>query len=250
MYFNFFILFLSALGAGLSVVLYPNISKKNFKVILAFSGSYLFAITVIHILPELYHEAHDLTLVGAFVLGGFFLQMILEFFTSGVEHGHIHHSGHEHAPSPKVLYSMLISLGFHAFLEGTLMVHPHHHGGEEAHSIDSLMYGLVMHKIPESIALAAVLLYAFKSKQKAIVFLVLFALASPIGLLCSNYFYEHQIVSGEIFSYLFALVAGNFLYISTTIFFESSPNHQFKANKLIVSFLGALMAILAEKIFG
>ena len=250
MYLNFLILFLSALGAGLSVVLYPDISKKNFKVILAFSGSYLFSITVIHILPELYHDAHDLTLVGAFVLGGFFLQMILEFFTSGVEHGHIHHSGHQHAPRVEVLYSMLISLGFHAFLEGTLMVHPHHHGGEEVHNINALMWGLVMHKIPEAIALAAVLLYAFHNKQKAIFFLVLFSLASPFGLLFSNYFYNNEIVSGEIFSYLFALVAGNFLYISTTIFFEGSPNHKFKANKLLVSFLGAFMALLAEKMFG
>lgn len=250
MYLNFILLFLSALLAGLSVVLYPSISKKNFKVILAFSGSYLFAITVIHILPELFHEAKDITLIGTFVLAGFFLQMILEFFSSGVEHGHIHHSGHEHAPNPRLLYSMLISLGFHAFLEGTLMVHPHHHGSGEVHHIDSLMYGLIMHKIPEAVALAAVLTYAFANKKMVIFFLLLFSLASPIGLLCSNYFYEHRLVSTSIFSYLFALVAGNFLYISTTIFFESSPNHQFKANKLIVSFLGALMALAAEKFFG
>ena len=101
MYLNFFILFFSALLAGLSVVLYPAISKKNFKVILAFSGSYLFSITVIHILPELFHDAKDITITGTYVLAGFFLQMILEFFSSGVEHGHIHHSGHEHAPNKK-----------------------------------------------------------------------------------------------------------------------------------------------------
>ncbi len=249
MYLNFFILFFSALLAGLSVVLYPAISKKNFKVILAFSGSYLFSITVIHILPELFHDAKDITITGTYVLAGFFLQMILEFFSSGVEHGHIHHSGHEHVPNKKILFGLLISLGLHSFLEGTLLVHPvHDHGA--AHQLDSLLYGLIMHKIPEAVALAAVLTYAFNKKSTVVIFLILFSLASPLGLLCSNLFYTSNLLPDDAFVFLFALVAGNFLYISTTIFFESSPNHQFKANKLIVSFLGALMAIAAEKLFG
>jgi hypothetical protein len=48
--------------------------------------------------------------------------------------------------------------------------------------------------------------------------------------------------------YLYALVCGNFLHISTTIVFESSPEHRFNARKLAVAFTGALVAVAVEYI--
>lgn len=235
---NLSLLFLSSMLSGIAVFFVPALDMKRFKVILTFSGAYLFSITVIHILPELFHEAKDFTIIGIYVLAGFFLQMILEYFTSGVEHGHIHlNEGHNALP-----YSMLISLGLHSFLEGSVLVHPVHGHGDA----DTLLYGLILHKIPESFALMSVLVYSMGKKYMAIVLLLCFSFASPLGLVLSSTFYNLRVVPENIFVFLFALVAGNFLYISTTIFFETSPNHQFKANKLLVSLMGAAMAIAAE----
>ncbi len=91
------VLFLTPLIAGLMVYLVPTAKGRNFKLILVFAGSYLFAITVTHILPELYRQHQEVELIGIFVLAGFFLQQFLEYFTSGVEHGHIHtHDQHDH----------------------------------------------------------------------------------------------------------------------------------------------------------
>jgi zinc and cadmium transporter len=241
MYLNLSLLFLSALLSGIAVFFVPHLNIKRFKIILTFSGAYLFSITVIHILPELFHENADMRLVGIYVLSGFFLQMVLEYFTSGVEHGHIHTHDIKVTHIP---YSMLISLSLHSFLEGTLLVHPshiHNHAGSS-----TLLYGLILHKIPESFALMSVLVFSLQKKYTAMIMLLLFACTSPAGLLLSNTFYSLQVIPGNVFVFLFALVAGNFLYISTTIFFETSPDHTFKANKLMVSLLGAAMAILAE----
>jgi hypothetical protein len=47
-------------------------------------------------------------------------------------------------------------------------------------------------------------------------------------------------------TFLYALVCGNFLHISTTIVFESSPEHHFNARKLTVAVLGALVAVGVE----
>ncbi|HKZ37846.1 MAG TPA: hypothetical protein VJ184_09360, partial [Chryseolinea sp.] len=94
------ILFLTPLVSGLLIYLVPKSKGSNFKLLLVFAGSYLFAITVIHILPELYRQNLGVELIGLFVLAGFFLQQFLEYFTSGVEHGHIHTSevhSHDHA---------------------------------------------------------------------------------------------------------------------------------------------------------
>lgn len=246
MLLNSSILFISALLAGLAVFLLPNMDVKRFKVLLSFSGAYLFSITVIHILPELFHETEDIRLAGIYVLIGFFLQMILEYFTSGVEHGHIH----VHAEDKQIVpYSLLVSLCLHAFLEGTLLVHPehshHHHVGEG--DVQPLLFGLVLHKIPEAFALMSILLFRLeRNKIIAIVLLIIFSMASPLGMFLSTMLYNDHGIAHDLFPVLFALVAGNFLYISTTIFFETSPNHKFKANRLIVSILGAAAAIIAE----
>ncbi|MFL5730416.1 MAG: ZIP family metal transporter [Cytophagaceae bacterium] len=240
---NLFILFLSAALAGISVFFIPNLSTRRFKTVLAFSGAYLFSITVIHILPELFHETHDIRLVGIYVLIGFFLQLILEYFSSGVEHGHIHVHEEDKSVMP---YSILISLCLHAFLEGTLLTHPSHsHGHEE---VQPLLYGLILHKIPEAFALMSVLVYRLEKKVLAVIFLLIFSAASPLGMILSNVFLKSDLLSGDWFNFLFALVAGNFLYISTTIFFETSPNHKFKARKLLIAVLGACCAVLAEYI--
>ena len=42
------------------------------------------------------------------------------------------------------------------------------------------------------------------------------------------------------------LLAGGFLHISTTIFFESSPDHRFHLNKVIISIIAFALAISFE----
>jgi hypothetical protein len=71
-------------------------------------------------------------------------------------------------------------------------------------------------------------------------------LAAPFGLLLSTYLTNNLILSGTGLMYLYALVSGNFLHISTTIVFESSPEHRFHAKKLAVAITGALLAVAVE----
>ncbi|HVD97568.1 MAG TPA: ZIP family metal transporter [Cytophagaceae bacterium] len=245
MILNITVLLLSTLLAGLTVLFIPKLNISRFKILLSFSGGYLFSITVIHILPELFHETSNLRLTGAYVLAGFFLQMILEYFSSGVEHGHIHlDHNHTHDHHHVLPYSMFISLCLHSFLEGTLLMHPFHtHAHEGAHT---LLIGLVLHKIPESFALISILLFGLKKRYLAILLLILYSFCSPAGLLASDLLFHHLQAEESIFQFLFAIVAGNFLYISTTIFFETSPDHKFKINRLLVLILAAVMAIVAE----
>ena len=77
----------------------------------------------------------------------------------------------------------------------------------------------------------------------------MFWLAAPIGLLISTYLADNEIISATVLMYLYALVCGNFLHISTTIVFESSPDHRFNARKLAVAIFGALVAVSVQYIF-
>ena len=211
--------------------------KKNLRLPLIFAGSYLFAITIIHIIPELFSISPNPSKVGLYVLIGFFMQQFLEYFSSGVEHGHVH--THK-AVSASGRYSIVIALMVHSILEGTLLTHdsPFH----EKHESYSLLLGIVLHKMPAAFALMATMQGIGK---RAIYILILFSLASPFGLLLSDIL----LISGEAVLIVFAIVCGSFLHISTTIFVEASPEHHFGLNKILISLLGAVLAICVEFLF-
>jgi zinc transporter ZupT len=245
------VLFLTPLLSGLLIFLVPASKGSNFRLLLVFAGSYLFGITVIHILPELYQQSTGAELIGIFVLAGFFLQQVLEYFTSGVEHGHIHlpHSGdrhttHTHAHRQVSALVLLTALCLHAFLEGAMLAQPVHLGPH--YDMNAILLGIALHRAPAAFALMTVLAFQLGSKKAAVPYLAGFSLAAPIGLLLSSYLSQNDILSGNALIYLYALVSGNFLHISTTIVFESSPEHRFNARKLAVAIVGALVAIAAE----
>jgi zinc transporter ZupT len=244
------VLFFTPLLSGLLIFLVPKGKNTNYKMLLAFAGSYLFAITVIHILPELYRQALGLELIGLFVLMGFFLQQLLEYFTSGIEHGHIQttdsahiHTHHHHSVSAIVL---LMALCIHAFLEGGMLAEPV--SVRPIYDTYPILLGIALHRAPAAFALMAVLAAQLRSRKRAVPYLVGFSLAAPIGLLVSTYLANEEVLSSTGLVYLYALVCGNFLHISTTIVFESSPGHKFDARKMAVAVFGALVAVAVEYI--
>lgn len=245
MILNLTLLFLAAFIPGLVMTRVKNINSDKLRLILIFGGAYLFSITIVHIFPELYSAANgQATKIGIYVLIGFFMQQVLEYFTSGVEHGHIHRHEHNHQHGQFTSLVVLVALCLHAFLEGALLAHPsaiHAHNDSVA-----LLGGIIIHKIPAAIALMSVLLCDVPNKKKAILFLLLFAIASPVGLLVSDIAAEIGALSEGVILVIFGVVSGNFLYISTTIFHETSPDHHFSARKTIVSLLGVFVAVLAE----
>jgi zinc transporter ZupT len=250
------VLFLTPLLSGLAIYLVPKSKGTNYKLLLVFAGSYLFAITVIHILPELYSQHIGLELIGLFVLAGFFLQQLLEYFTSGIEHGHMHthephdhdHHHHHHSDHQKSISALvlLVALCIHAFLEGSILAQPVNTGA--IYDVNAILLGIALHRAPAAFALMTVLTFQLRSKNKALPYLIGFSLAAPIGLLLSTYLAQHEIISTTFLIYLYALVCGNFLHISTTIVFESSPEHKFNARKLAVAVFGALIAVAVEYI--
>lgn len=241
---SFILLFLSAFLAGMVALMSTKWNVRDFKLILVFAGSYLFSITILHILPELFADREYAYFMGLYILLGFLLQQILVFMSSGIEHGHIHqHSSHGVANS---VWTLMVGLFLHAFLEGTLLakessLRGHHHGSE------TLLIGIIMHKIPEAFALVAVLLGRLK-KINVLYLLIVFALASPLGMLSTELLYGQALIGRRTVNILFGLVAGGFLHISTMIFFESSPQHQFQLHKLLIILFAAGLAILSEYI--
>ena len=239
MWFNIIVLFVAALLGGLLAYKFRSTNKISFDLVLTFAGAYLFGITIVHVIPELFSSTNSPVTAGIFVLGGFYLQQVLEYLTSGVEHGHMHHPHGEHKHSIGMAISLLVGLSIHSILEGSLLGHP---TVTASSSTTPLLLGIVLHKVPAAFAMMTVLLCQYDKSKWPVIFLIVFALASPIGVAFSETVVLSPL-SGEI---LFALVSGSFLHISTTIVFESSPQHKFKISRIGISILGAVVAILVQ----
>jgi zinc transporter ZupT len=253
---KFSVLFLTPLLSGLLIYVVKNLRSTTFKLLLVFAGAYLFGITVVHILPELYRENQEVELIGLFVLIGFFLQQVLEYFSSGVEHGHMHtthhhHEGehhHHHGENQKSAIVLLIALCVHAFLEGGMLAE--NARGDHHYDMNAILLGIALHRAPAAFALMTVLVAQLHSRARALPYLVVFSMAAPIGLLLSTYFVQTETLSDQGLIFLYALVSGNFLHISTTIVFESSPEHRFNGKKLAVAVCGAMAAVAVEYMIG
>lgn len=205
--------------------------KRTLKLILAFSGSFLLSLTVLHLLPELYeshhheHEGGHNHHVGLFIMGGILFQIVLEFFSKGAEHGHVH--GHTKEEKSKMPWALFFSLCLHALLEGA-PVHQHH----------DLAWGISVHHLPIAIILTTFLDHAALDKKKILFFMVAFATMTPIGTLLS----ANTPLLEQYHIEVTALVVGILFHISSTIIFESNEDHKFNIRKLTVILLGTLVA--------
>jgi len=236
-------LFLFAFGTGFFAVSFPDVNRRYFRYSLIFSGAYLFALTIVHILPDVFILNGSSPKIGLFVLFGFFMQLILEYFTSGVEHGHLHgrqNQNHHHS----LATPLMIALCLHAFLEGTLLTREYQLHPEVSSS--QVLFGIVAHKMPVAFALMSILVCQFKGRTIPLLLLMGFSLATPAGIYFTAGLELEGLVSPQVFQAAFAIVAGNFLYISTTIFYESSPGHRFQGAKLAMSLMGAGLAVFLE----
>ncbi|MBP6180424.1 ZIP family metal transporter [Flavobacterium sp.] len=218
---NYLLPLLSVLiGYIFALVLRPK-NKTNLKLLLAFSGSFLLSLTVMHLLPEVYESANPK--IGIFIMLGILFQIILEFFSKGAEHGHVH--GHE--IMTQIPWLLFISLCIHAFLEGFPVSHHH-----------DLAVGIAIHHLPIAIILTTFFINASLDKKAILFFMATFAIMTPLGTFLSDYMPILNVYYTEIT----AIVIGILFHISSTIIFETSEGHKFNIAKVSMIILGIALA--------
>ncbi len=224
-------------GGGFVHFLQANNKSQVIKLALAFSGGFLLAIIFEHLLPELY--AGRTSNIGVYILIGFLIQLIMEYFSGGIEHGHIHvHKGQA------MPWTLFISLSIHSIIEGIPLgndVDLIHHLHDHDHKL-SLFWGILFHQLPVAIALMTLLLTTSLRKGVAWLVLLLFSIMTPVGLLIGLKVPMEQ--TGISVPVVLGIVIGMFLHISTTIIFETAENHKFnllKLSSVIAGIAGALL---------
>ncbi|WP_417867725.1 ZIP family metal transporter [Xanthomarina gelatinilytica] len=222
---NKYLLPVLAVLIGALIVLVLKQKRSLFtKLLLSFSGAFLLALTLFDLLPEVYHHL-DAKLTGLYIMFGILLQIILEFFSKGAEHGHIH----IHKNNTQFPWLLFISLCIHSFLEG-FPIHQH----------NDMVYGVLIHKIPIATLITSFLVQSNYSKMQIAGFLIFFAAMTPLGTFISN---NTSLAEQHIYI-INAIVIGIFFHISTVILFESSEGHKFNMSKLLAIIFGVAIAYL------
>lgn len=206
---------------GFLIAFWVKEGARPIQLLLSYSGAFLLSVTVFEFLPSVYENYNPTT--GIFIMCGVLLQVLLEFLSKGAEHGHLHQDKH----NPHFPVLLFVSLCIHSFMEGFPIAENKH-----------LLWGVVIHKIPVAVIISSFLLNSALNHTKTTLFLVFFALMTPLGSAFSQFF----VFSEQTVTYINALVVGIFLHVSTTILFESSKNHQFNRTKIAAIISGVLTA--------
>jgi len=209
---------------GIALVMVVKPTKNTISLLLTFSGAYLLSITVLRLFPEVYE--HGGNRIGIYIILGLIIQLILDFFSKGAEHGH--HHGLDVIGFP---WALFISLNIHAFMEGLPLSDHHHH---------DLLWAIVIHKAPIAMVLASLFIHHKSNKIYSIILLITFAFMTPLGSVLGNKIPFLITYHTEIN----AVVAGNFLHIATIILFESSKDHRFNIYKFSTLLLGIGLALM------
>jgi zinc transporter ZupT len=232
---DYLLLLSSILLGAISVFLFKLYEPRHVKLLNAFTGAYLLCLTMLHLLPELYHgqstAAHPEVRLGVFILIGFFAQVALDVISLGVEHGHAHHL-HGRMPT-----GVVAGLCLHAFVEAMALGNARTHYDPASRTF--LLWSIVLHNYPVSIALLGMLLQSGVRRNTALFLLAVFAFMAPLGMFISAHTslatYTREMT---------AVVIGIFMHISTTILFESSDIHRFNVAKLAAIVIGTALGIL------
>jgi len=236
---QYMLLFGTVILGGGAGFYFQKEKKGLLQVVLSFSGAYILGITVLHLMPSVFSSGEGYT--GLWILGGFFMQLLLEQLSAGVEHGHIHAP---HKVSIGFVISVMAGLGIHAFIEGIPLsyygqLHELHTG--HSHSSNHFLFGIVLHHIPAAFALVIMLLMSKLKKRIVWLCLVVFAAMSPLGAMLAGI----ALIPPGLQSGILGFAIGSLLHIATVILFEmDSSSHQYISRKK----LGAIAAGLAISI--
>lgn len=231
-----YLILLSSIALGVATVFFFRLdAPRHIKLVNAFTGAFLLSLTLLHLLPELYHghegdQPVNALLIGGLMLAGFFVQVALDVISMGVEHGHSHPL-HNRMP-----VGVVAGLCLHAFVEATALGDAHTHFDPSSRRL--LLVSIVLHNFPVSIALLGMLLHSGMRRGSALWLLALFAGMGPLGMFLSS----HTELAHHTRE-LMAIVIGIFMHISTTILFEASDVHRFNVGKLVAISFGTALGV-------
>jgi zinc and cadmium transporter len=188
------------------VPLFLKWRSHHFDVFLSFGAGVLLSAAFIHMFPLAVQGLGERA--GVFVLVGFLIILVVEKFTMA------HACGEEACPNHQVGVSALFGLSVHSILTGIAV------GAGLKFSSASVAFAtfaaVIVHKVPETLALVALLIAGGWSRKSAMFALILFSLMSPLGIMINFSPLVTGGLDGGFSAMMLAASTGTFLYIASS----------------------------------
>ena len=165
-------------ATGLLLFLFDSVNRLVLNSLIGLGAGSMLAVSLVHIFPEALEQTEYA--VYAFMAGFLIIYLIEEVLTSHAhDHGHEDHTHEDpHAHHNHVALVSFIAIFVHTLFDGL--------GIRAGFGISpeigfTILAGVAIHQIPVSLSLAAIFRESKFGKNIQITFLLLFALAAPIG---------------------------------------------------------------------
>jgi zinc and cadmium transporter len=227
---------LISFGAGAWFIIRPPENRKWLSLFLSAGGAFLMAIIFTHIIPEVFLQIPNHA--GIILLVGFLIQIFLENYSKGIEHGHVHPSTNN-----KAMLISYLALCAHELIEGMPLLYALNNSGDLFSR--QLVLGVMMHKIPVAITLATLMVKQGFKPFRSFLLLAGFILCTVFGSAIQHFLGSGILVDSTTWMYAsLGLTVGILLHVSTTILFESSDHHHLKPSRILVIALGIVFGIM------
>ncbi len=223
--------FVSAL-LGAALAIFIGVSHKQLCALISFAAGALLAAAFFHILPEAWGAISHISLLISLATGYalfFLISRYVSHICPACSASHFEHQPHEPSKFGNIFFLLAIALTIHSTIDGIAIAL-----GEEltAGANHSIFFTIAIHKLPEGLALCALLLGAGHTKIKAAVWTFLFELSTLLGWVIGFYFLNGRLDLTWL-QLVMVHIAGGFIYLALHALINEMKDH---SPKFILTF--------------
>ena len=204
-----------------------------FDIFLSFGAGALLSAAFLHMIPSAIPALGPA--VGVFLLLGYLIMVLIERFTMA------HPCGEEACPSHRIGIVALFGLSVHSIIAGTALG-VGIAGAADASTSIALLAAILVHKVPETLALMSLLHISGWRGKAALGMLLVFSAMGPSGILVGS------MLRGESPAFLssaLAVSSGTFLYIASA---DLLPHLHTKLKQKWMNFFAFLVGLFVLSI--
>lgn len=208
-------------------------SQEAFRMLISFCAGVLLGAVFFHMVPEISPILGRK--MGFPIMLGFLGIYVMEKFIM------VHPCEEGACDYHKIGLAAYVGIGFHSILDGVAIG-----AGNMLNISLVILLAVTIHKFPAALALSSILVKGGEySRQKILVSMFIFALATPIGALISMNVMD-RLDNTDIIGFALGISAGTFLYISIGDLLPTVHEEDAKKNlNLVLLFAGLLVMFLS-----
>ena len=246
---NFDIIFQSLLAVlsamlGAVIVFIVKLNHEKLCALISFSAGGLFGAAIFALIPESLHSMNSIEVIFGIISGYLLFWLLTKYYSHVCPACSASHFDERTTKKfSEIVRTLLIALSLHSFLDGVAISTK---GIIQNFSDASIFIAVLAHKMPEGLALAALMFSASYSREKILANVFTVEMITVVGAITGNVALKSY-VSDILISMVMSHISGGFIFLAShAVLGEMLKNHK----KLVISTfsLGILLILAVSKI--